>query len=131
MLIYEKNNKLNINFDNEVSEQPDLQISKEDGKTSVKIDGQESGGGGGVFIVHVTNDGILDKTYSEIVEAQQKNVVILLGMQNANNVYYLGSTDYIQDEQKYQVEFNSISGGRVSYNLFSTATENGYPQSIS
>lgn len=45
MLIYKKNNKLNINFDNEVSEQPDLQISKEDGKTSVKIDGQESGGG--------------------------------------------------------------------------------------
>lgn len=44
MLIYKKNNKLNINFDNEVSEQPDLQISKEDGKTSVKIDGQESGG---------------------------------------------------------------------------------------
>jgi hypothetical protein len=44
MLIYEKENKLNINFDNEVSEQPDLQISKEDGKTSVTIDGQESGG---------------------------------------------------------------------------------------
>ena len=44
MLIYEKNNKLNINFDNEVSEQPDLQISKEDGKTSVTIDGQSGGG---------------------------------------------------------------------------------------
>lgn len=42
MLIYEKNNKLNINFDNEVSEQPDLQISKEDGKTSVTIDGQQN-----------------------------------------------------------------------------------------
>lgn len=42
MLIYKKNNKLNINFDNEISENPDLQISKEDGKTSVKIDGQES-----------------------------------------------------------------------------------------
>lgn len=42
MLIYEKNNKLNINFDNEVSEQPDLQISKEDGKTSVTIDGYQN-----------------------------------------------------------------------------------------
>lgn len=48
MLIYEKENKLNINFDNEVSEQPDLQISKEDGKTEVLIDGQPSGGSGGM-----------------------------------------------------------------------------------
>lgn len=59
MLIYEKENKLNINFDNEVSEQPDLQISKEDGKTSVKIDGQESGGGSGsgVFSIPIVLDG--------------------------------------------------------------------------
>jgi hypothetical protein len=42
MLIYEKDNKLNINFDNEVSENPDLQIGKEDGKTSVTIDGQQN-----------------------------------------------------------------------------------------
>ena len=40
MLVYEKNNKLNINFDNEVSEQPDLQINKEDGKTSITVDGK-------------------------------------------------------------------------------------------
>lgn len=45
MLMYEKNNKLNINFDNEVSETPDLQISKEDGKTQVLIDDQSVGGG--------------------------------------------------------------------------------------
>jgi hypothetical protein len=44
MLIYEKNNKLNINFDNEISENPDLQIGKEDGKTSVTIDGQPGEG---------------------------------------------------------------------------------------
>lgn len=44
MLIYEKDNKLNINFDNEVNENSDLQISKEDGKTQILIDGQESGG---------------------------------------------------------------------------------------
>lgn len=47
MLVYEKNNKLNINFDNEVSENPDLQINKEDGKTQVLIDGQPGGSGGG------------------------------------------------------------------------------------
>lgn len=45
MLIYEKDNKLNINFDNEISEDSDLQISKEDGKTQVLIDGQPGGGG--------------------------------------------------------------------------------------
>jgi hypothetical protein len=44
MIVYEKNNKLNINFDNEVNENPDLQISKEDGKTQILVDGQESGG---------------------------------------------------------------------------------------
>lgn len=35
MLIYEKNNKLNINFDNEVGENPDVQI----GKDEINLDG--------------------------------------------------------------------------------------------
>lgn len=35
MLIYEKNNKLNINFDNEVGENPDVQI----GKDGINLDG--------------------------------------------------------------------------------------------
>lgn len=39
-----KNNKLNINFDNEISENPDLQIGKEDGETQVLIDGQPGDG---------------------------------------------------------------------------------------
>lgn len=55
MLIYEKNNKLNINFDNEISENPDLQIGKEDGKTEVLVDGQPSGGGGGSLLVTFEN----------------------------------------------------------------------------
>ena len=41
MLIYEKNNKLNISFDNEIKENPDLQIGKEDGKTEIMVDGQK------------------------------------------------------------------------------------------
>ncbi len=78
MLIYEKNNKLNINFDNEVSEQPDLQISKEDGKTSVTVDGQPSGGGSGSgpLLVNIVPDQeypdwklVMDKTIGEIKEA--------------------------------------------------------------
>ncbi len=43
MLIYEKNNKLNINFENEINEDPDIQISKENGETQVLIDGQPVG----------------------------------------------------------------------------------------
>jgi hypothetical protein len=70
MLIYEKNNKLNINFDNEVSEQPDLQISKEGDKTQILVDGKESGGGsGGVFYVTFSKDNgeyITDKSIEEI-----------------------------------------------------------------
>ena len=76
MLIYEKDNKLNINFDNEVSEQPDLQISKEDGKTEVLIDGQPGSGGGGALVVHFTYNaqtGYIDadKTCKEILDASK------------------------------------------------------------
>lgn len=45
MLIYEKDNKLNINFENNVEEQPDLQIGKSGDKTEVLIDGQPGSGG--------------------------------------------------------------------------------------
>jgi hypothetical protein len=42
MLIYEKDNKLNINFDNEISENPDLQIGKNGDKTEVLVDGSSN-----------------------------------------------------------------------------------------
>jgi hypothetical protein len=42
MLIYEKNNKLNINFDNEINENPDLQIGKNGDKTEVLVDGSSN-----------------------------------------------------------------------------------------
>lgn len=41
MLIYEKDNKLNINFENSTEEQPDISIGKEDGKTEIMVDGQK------------------------------------------------------------------------------------------
>ena len=76
MLVYEKNNKLNINFDNEVSENSDLQISKEDGKTEVLIDGQSISGGGGTEPVIVTVNLISETegtwsgaTWNDLVEA--------------------------------------------------------------
>lgn len=77
MLIYEKDNKLNINFENSVEETPDLQISKESGKTEVKIDGQQGGGSGGSFVIRANETAIenggkkleLDKTVQEISDA--------------------------------------------------------------
>jgi hypothetical protein len=41
MLIYEKDNKLNINFENSTEEQPDISIGKENGKTEIMVDGQK------------------------------------------------------------------------------------------
>ena len=41
MLIYEKDNKLNINFENSTEKQPDISIGKEDGKTEIMVDGQK------------------------------------------------------------------------------------------
>lgn len=45
MLIYEKDNKLNINFDNSIEAQPDVQLSKEDGKVNIEAGGEPVGGG--------------------------------------------------------------------------------------
>lgn len=70
MLIYEKDNKLNINFENSVNESPDLQIGKSGDKTEVLIDGQPGGGsGGGVLICTQDDNGTLDKTVGQIQTA--------------------------------------------------------------
>lgn len=127
MLVYEKNNKLNINFDNEVSEQPDLQISKEDGKTSVKIDGQESGGGsGGTLVVH-NIDGTLDKTFAEIKQAMSTSVIILVQPDDVlGEVFYLVyARKNTYGEGRY-VKFKSIDESPVM-NTFMTTEDNGYP----
>lgn len=82
MLIYEKNNKLNINFDNEISENPDLQIGKEDGKTEVLIDGEPSGGGSGGLIVeftYVDGGSQYDKFFRSVPTAKQVRDAYLSG----------------------------------------------------
>ena len=88
MIVYEKENKLNINFENSVSETPDLQISKEDGKTSVTIDGQSGGGGVNPVIIEVTPTSDTQGTWSgatweELMTAFNKNVA---GVKIANTV---------------------------------------------
>lgn len=80
MLIYEKDNKLNINFENSVNESPDLQISKSGDKTEVLIDGQSGGGSGGDSIecaIRKTEDGYsCDMTEEEISSAIQNGTKI-------------------------------------------------------
>ena len=44
MIVYEKNNKLNISFENNVKEQPDIVLGKEDGKTEILVDGSSNSG---------------------------------------------------------------------------------------
>jgi hypothetical protein len=136
MLIYEKDNKLNINFENNVEETPDLQISKESGKTEVLIDGQSGGGSGGSFVIRVKETAVenggtkyeLDKTWQEISDA------IGAGM-------YCCIVDYRQvgdnnETVPHQVIISNVSIDEGSFVIldscnqligFSTDTKDGYP----
>lgn len=119
MLIYEKENKLNINFDNEVSEQPDLQISKEDGKTSVTIDGQPSGGGGGVFAVEFTSGQqyhlIADKTLKEIYDNAFQGILCKIVRDESGEFMYASSFANFNFTEQFDgycfIHLNMVSGG--------------------
>jgi hypothetical protein len=79
MLIYEKDNKLNINFENSVNESPDLQICKSGDKTEVLIDGQSGGGGSGGGIMQViATSGTSDKTLGELLTAYDAGTTIIV-----------------------------------------------------
>ena len=82
MLIYEKDNKLNISFENNI-ENPDFEISKNEvnlGSADVV-----STGSSGVFIVRV-NDDVLDKTWQEIYDAALTTPVFLIDSSDTNYV---------------------------------------------
>lgn len=70
MLIYEKENKLNINFENQISN-PDIEI----GKGEIKVDGNDivSGGGSEPMVVTFTDAEPVscDKTWDEVKEAHE------------------------------------------------------------
>lgn len=40
MIVYEKNNKLNINFENSATKSPNISIGEEDNKTKILLDGK-------------------------------------------------------------------------------------------
>ena len=108
MIIYEKDNKLNINFENSVEETPDLQISKSGDKTEVLIDGQPgSGGSGGGVLICIDTNGTLDKTMGEIQEAKNSGKIIYISIDD--DVYVFQSLvilyypiSYIPKNQLYR-----------------------------
>lgn len=53
MIIYEKENKLNINFDNSIEAEPDVVISKEDEQVNIEAGGQPIGGGANVLTLYL------------------------------------------------------------------------------
>lgn len=115
MLIYEKNNKLNINFDNEVSENPDLQIGKDGDKTEVLIDGQPGGGSGGSspFIVTFSgnddeNTSACDKTWEQIVEAYTSGKQIITRYTEDGYFIYDCNTLYVLDDNVSLVDLEFI-----------------------
>jgi hypothetical protein len=130
MLVYEKNNKLNINFDNEISENPDLQISKENGKTEVLIDGQESGGGsGGVFPITFTQDDdnnvILSKTAGELDTAQNEGkilYVVNIGIANISAIAPAFGGGFTVNV----LTWNGVAGTQII--KFTAESESDYPK---
>ena len=85
MLIYEKDNKLNINFENKVDD-PDLSLFKEDDKVKISANGSTSepgqGGCSSSFVITFSGtteggDATCDKTWEEIVQAysEEKEIV--------------------------------------------------------
>jgi hypothetical protein len=139
MLIYEKDNKLNINFENSVNESPDLQIGKSGDKTEVLIDGQPGGGsGGGTLVCHLNGEtGTLDKTWAEIKNAALNGLSVIviadsiLPGNGAVNYAYLSGVEWkpvsISGPIVYSVRFFLIINGAISEASFSTDSEDGYP----
>lgn len=119
MLIYEKDNKLNINFENSVNESPDLQIGKSGDKTEVLIDGQPGGGGSGgasPVIVTVTQTSEEEGTWSGATWAELCEA-------------YLRGCAFIE----YAEEYRHIRRGEVTNNaitLLISEEVSVYPDSV-
>ena len=84
-------------------------------------------GGGGVFVVHRTNNNILDKTWQEIDTAIRNLQLVFLfdsgeGFAGMAPVSYAG-----EQEGHYLVDFNNGSGSFLEY---ITQSPDGYPQGL-
>lgn len=151
MLIYEKDNKLNISFENNMDE-TDIVVGKDEVKIgdstisdnnvlpvaaptdagkvpTVQEDGSyalANAGGGGAFIVTDTS-GTLNKTWAEISVAAANSVVIVK-VDNSFWFMYAIGTD---NESTYSIFCMCyVTDGKesgVASHTYTATTENGYP----
>ena len=90
--------------------------------TSAKLNKIEQGvaDAGGIFIVHKSDEGVLDKTWKEIAEAQRTGLVILVDEYEGQI-----TTDYIEQtiasDNEYQVFPHTTDGWYLA------SSENDYP----
>lgn len=116
MLIYEKNNKLNISFENNMDE-TDIVV----GKDEISVDGNNIVNSGGMFEITATGfqeGATLDKTYSEIVSAISSGKIPMVKYLNSYSIllnYYHSDT--------YNVKF--YNNANVDGYLFTSNTEDG------
>lgn len=146
MLIYEKDNKLNISFENNM-EETDIEIGKdevkigeatisennvlpvpEEGDTgkvpTVQEDGSyalaEASGGGGAFLVTFGTDGTTiscNKTPQEIVAAKE-NGQVCIAVDDSSRVYMLQKAALDGRMRLYDIEFVSMLISTHSVNFF-------------
>ena len=95
MIVYEKDNKLNINFENQL-DNPDIEI----GKSEIKVDGNNivSGGSSAPLVVTFSGttaggDAACDKTWAEIVAAENLVFRYAVAQDNGTQYYYLNIID--------------------------------------
>lgn len=119
MIIYEKENKLNISFDNSTEAEPDVVISKEDGQVNIEAGGQPIGGDGGALVVHFEYDSstdgyISDKTMKEIDDAAK--IKPLIGVREHLDQTYSSPIIYLKQDVNVELrtpDFSNLFGGKV------------------
>lgn len=125
MLIYEKENKLNISFENNL-QTPDIEI----GKSEINVDGNNIVSGGITF-VHIDNQGKLDKTYNEIKEAMNTSICIVNGQfSNGFGQQWISTLEHDSNSDLYFVTMmfaNGLNTPSVNTNMFVCSSPDEYP----
>lgn len=100
MVVYEKNNKLNINFNNSIEEVPNIQLGENDNnKTDIEIDGKSLNDS------LLTTDSLVETT-SEMTAEQKAEAKANLGIIDATAENIVDATAAMTQEQATQTRQN-------------------------
>jgi hypothetical protein len=129
MLIYEKDNKLNINFENSVDGEPDLQIGKDGDKTQILVDGKESDGSSGGLPEYTVGD--RGKILQIVDVFEEKEVLPTTQVAGRNDSVLFPGFD--ASEETYNALLNAsevdgcliVSGNRVNPSIVSVSMPDG------